>query len=588
MRANHRPGSFQFIGFLPAAAAAAIAIAACADKEGSAQASSRDDSALALLEEASRRTGAAPGGAAGSGPGAGGTSPGAGAGLDAGVASPGQGTTTPGAVTPLPDCRAPSGAYLPGVPVTDVYLRAEPCEIPANTFDNPTRIRMWGFIQTDATFTAPAGARVQVPGPAIAASAGTSLTVHLKNNLAGPYVEPVSMVIRGQTSVMTPVFIDPATGSVTSTGARLPNDYKSRVRSFAAEAAPGAVAVYTFTNLRPGTFLYQSGTHPAVQMQMGLYGALIVYPPITGQAYEDPVSAYQTQAAILFSEIDSVFHAAIADGKYGPNPLAPNAPPPGWRTSTIAYHPDYSLINGLGYTARRPLLAGATADRAMLLRLLNAGLTSRVPELSGPVLDQGGSSVISSTRFLLIAEDANFIQITTPVGNAIAAPRSETGLLLAAGQTLDALITPHGRGDLAVMDRRLNLTNAGVSPGGQLALLSVSGGAGGPVLHATPSPVGFGSVAVGQTKTLVITLQNQGLIERVVQSVQIAGTTIPSYAGDYAATLTPPLTIPAGGSATFPVSFHPGAIGARPAKLLLGTNDPSSPTLTLPLSGTGQ
>jgi hypothetical protein len=531
---------------------------------------------------------------------------------DAGTTPPDAGTTPSDAGTAAQDggpsdagigtlalignCSAPTGSYLPGAPtVGSVYLRAEPCIIPANTFDNPAPITMWGFIRTDSTFTAPVGATVQVPGPALAATAGSSLVIHVKNNLSGSYVEPVSLVIPGQTSVMAPVWIDPATGNVTSAGARRAGDYTSRVRSFAAEAAPGGDTCYTFSNLRPGTYLYESGTHPSVQVQMGLYGALIVNPATANQAYDDSSSAYTSQATLLFSEIDSVFHAAIAAGKYGRNPLAPNAPPPGWLTSTIGYHPDYFLVNGLGYRALRPPLAGGTANSPMLLRFLNAGLATKVPELSGPALNQGESSAVASTYLSLIAEDGNFIQVTGPTGLPLAAPRQQTGLMLAAGKTSDALIRPQSGGDLAVIDRRLDLTNGGISPGGQLAFISIAGGAGGggagggtQVLAVSPSTLAFGNVTAGQAKTMNVTVSNLGVASRVLNTAQIVtGGTSPRPA-DFQMAVLMPVTIPGGGSATLPVTFRPSGVFASTATLQIATSDPSSPTLVIPLNGTGQ
>jgi FtsP/CotA-like multicopper oxidase with cupredoxin domain len=572
MSPNHRFDSSRLIGFL---LTAAIAFMGCADNSGGAL-SPGGEAALGT----SGSGGTAP---AGITPGGGGGAPSGGPPAAAGN------TAVPAAVIPAPDCGFPTGAYLPAAPAAaDVYLRAEPCDIPINTFNNPTRIRMWGFIQTDNTFTAAASARVQVPGPALAANAGSSLMVHLKNNLSGAYVEPVSMMIRGQTSVNTPVWIDPATRAVTSTGARNPGDYTSRVRSFAAEAAPGAIATFTYTNLRPGTYLYQSGTHPSVQVQMGLSGLLIVNPATAGLAYNDPASAYTSQAALMFGEIDSAFHAAIAAGSYGPNPLAPDPPPAGWYTSTVDYKPDYFLINGVGYTATRPLLAAAATNQAMLLRFLNAGLASKVPEVSGPSLDSGGSSTIANTYLSMIAQDGNFIQVTNDSGSTYAAPHAQTGMLLAAGQTLDALIVPRGRGDLAVMDRRLNLTNGGVSPGGQLAFISVGGATGSGALRASPSPAAFGTVIVGQVRTLVVTVSNQGVADRMVQSATVIGSGPVNHAADYTATVTTALTVPAGGSATFPVAFHPSVAGAAPATLQLTTNEAASPTMSIPLTGTGQ
>src|SRR5437016_3822627 len=44
------------------------------------------------------------------------------------------------------------------------------------------------------------------------------------------------------------------------------------------EAAPGGTVTYTFTASAPGTHAYYSGTQGDLQIEMGLYGAVIVLP----------------------------------------------------------------------------------------------------------------------------------------------------------------------------------------------------------------------------------------------------------------------------------------------------------------------
>ena len=44
------------------------------------------------------------------------------------------------------------------------------------------------------------------------------------------------------------------------------------------EAAPGGTVTYTFTASSPGTHAYYSGTQGDLQIEMGLYGAIIVLP----------------------------------------------------------------------------------------------------------------------------------------------------------------------------------------------------------------------------------------------------------------------------------------------------------------------
>jgi len=42
--------------------------------------------------------------------------------------------------------------------------------------------------------------------------------------------------------------------------------------------ASGGSATYSFVATHPGTFVYESGTNPDVQVPMGLFGALVVRP----------------------------------------------------------------------------------------------------------------------------------------------------------------------------------------------------------------------------------------------------------------------------------------------------------------------
>ena len=122
-------------------------------------------------------------------------------------------------------------------------------------------VPMWGYALTDMTFVP---GTPSVPGPALTVPPGdTVLTIHLKNNLP----EATSIVIPGQVAAMTPVWDNGMSGARPSASAR--------VRSFTHEAlVGGGTADYTWSGVKPGTYLYHSGTHPQVQMQMGLYGAV--------------------------------------------------------------------------------------------------------------------------------------------------------------------------------------------------------------------------------------------------------------------------------------------------------------------------
>lgn len=307
-------------------------------------------------------------------------------------------------------------------------------------------VPMWGFASCTSNFaecSAPT-----VPGPALNVPAGdvSGLTVHLQNRLS----EPVSMVINGQNLPVpvpgkSPVWTDGTAGDRTSA--------TQRVRSFTHEAAAtNGVATYSWPSIKPGTYLYQSGTHPQIQVQMGLYGALnhdALASTASNLAEAYAGVTYNQSATLLLSEIDPELHLAVANGDYGPAKRI---------TSTLNYEPKYFLINGRPFTGGRNQLPEVRAGERTLLRFLNAGLRTRVP-------------MINSGYFRLVAEDGN------PYPWA-ANPRSQYTVLLPAAKTIDAIYigqTPTGNDtNFVITDRRMGLNNAADLDGGMMAYLRVA------------------------------------------------------------------------------------------------------------------
>jgi hypothetical protein len=282
-------------------------------------------------------------------------------------------------------------------------------------------ITMWGFALGKNPVT--------IPGPTLEVPPGdNTLTIVLTNNLP----DPISVIIPGQASSSSPVWFTDPQG-------------RRRARSFTAETSPATTGTYTWNNLKPGTYLYHSGTHPAVQVQMGLYGAVKKDDGVNN-AY--PGVNYDSEVVLLFSEIDPVLHTAVVNGTYG------TAAYP----STIDYKPQYFLINGEPYSATRaPLLAGSI-NQTVLIRFLNAGLKNHVP-----LLQDGYMSVIAEN------------------GNPYPYPKEQYSVLLPAGNTIDALWTPTSNGIYPVYDRRFYLRSAGVPEGGMLVYLYVADVAGAPL-----------------------------------------------------------------------------------------------------------
>src|SRR3989440_11073686 len=96
---------------------------------------------------------------------------------------------------------------------------------------------------------------MQVPRPKLVVAEGQTVTVTLTTN------RPASA---GNTSILFPGFNVSASGGVQGL--------------LTTEAAPGGTVTYTFTASSPGTRAYYSGTQGDLQVEMGLYGAIIVLP----------------------------------------------------------------------------------------------------------------------------------------------------------------------------------------------------------------------------------------------------------------------------------------------------------------------
>jgi len=249
------------------------------------------------------------------------------------------------------------------------------------------------------------------------------------------------------------------------------------VQSFATRVAPGATGTLTWANLKAGTYLIESGTHPSIQGAMGLYGVLVVTTP--GTAYTGVT--YNADIPLVLSEIDPVQNAAVAKavgistfsetrvwsglpGACGSSTGAGDCYPP-----AVNYDPRYYLVNGvaLDKTAIANSLFStnpATATGTVLVRFVNAGLRMHVPSIVGATTGAGPSA-----GFALIAEDGNVLPGT---------PRIQSEVFLAAGKTYDVLINApaSGAAALPVFDRQLSLSTNNHRDGGMQAYIGVNGG----------------------------------------------------------------------------------------------------------------
>lgn len=256
-------------------------------------------------------------------------------------------------------------------------------------------IYMWSYGNSKRGF--------QLPGPTLCVTSGQKVTVVLHNTLP----EPTSILFPGQKGVL-------ANGSP----AQPQLDSGGTLTSMVQAAATGKQVTYTFTAGSPGTYLYESGTDVDKQVQMGLYGALVVRPAGHPDWVNDrPDSAFNPAKDYVFllSEIAPDVHLAVErgqavdpssyraryfmiNGRSMPDTLAPNF------ASWLPTQPYSALVHIRPYDATsNPLPAS--------IRYLNAGSTNypfhphgsdeRVVNRDGHALEGPNKQDLSYLKYLL-------------------------------------------------------------------------------------------------------------------------------------------------------------------------------------------
>jgi FtsP/CotA-like multicopper oxidase with cupredoxin domain len=125
-------------------------------------------------------------------------------------------------------------------------------------------IYMWSYSAGNDAF--------QYPGPIICVHEGDTVTITLQNQLK----VPTSLNVLGVTGE-TFSGVDAADGKAFA-GPATPNADDLAAGDLIPSVASGGAGTYSFVASHAGTYLYESGTSPQLQDQMGLVGALIVRP----------------------------------------------------------------------------------------------------------------------------------------------------------------------------------------------------------------------------------------------------------------------------------------------------------------------
>jgi FtsP/CotA-like multicopper oxidase with cupredoxin domain len=264
---------------------------------------------------------------------------------------------------------ATAHAAAPGITGTTFNLTAQPAYL--NQPDGQA-VYSWGYgcaAGSTPTF-APAAITtgfchtMQVPGPTLivtAPASGTAtITVNLTNGLPAA---------AGNTSILFPGFQVATSGGVPGL--------------LTQEAAPGGTVTYTLTipTTAAGTHAYYSGTQGDLQVEMGLYGAIIVIPGniptacasglplanpgnnsaaqsaagesdfrLAAAAYNHPQACYDREYLFQFSEMDPNIHqqalAQVTAAINGGFCTVTTDPRCRLEIPTEPYHPAYFMING--------------------------------------------------------------------------------------------------------------------------------------------------------------------------------------------------------------------------------------------------
>ncbi|HYL15122.1 MAG TPA: hypothetical protein VEV41_18935 [Terriglobales bacterium] len=444
---------------------------------------------------------------------------------------------------------------------------------------------------------------------------GQALTINLTNNLsftpAGTTTAngvPTSIVILGQvggglgsarTTTPSPSHAN-AQGCVTwfiansnpgsttcaaGTPQGVPPTQGVRVQSMATEVAAGATASLTWTAPRPGTYLLESGTHPSIQVPMGLIGVLVVttapsgsgatagtaYPGVTANATAGivgvPAVTYNAELPLLFSEIDPVQNRAVstAVNTAGFNEM-------NMKTFGDAVGSVLVLSGGSGYTSNPGVtIAGGAGSGATATAAVGQVITGLALPSTGsgsgytapPVVTFSGTSITAASAIANMA-----------VGN-VTAPTAGTGSNYVIGDLVHftggagagasgtvATVTSTG----AILT--VNLTNGGLDY--TSVPTAVVGGSG-----ATLTPV-LSTTVTGTVGSVTVTAGGSGYVAGDIVTFSAAP------AGGTTATGTVGTVSPLGAILT--VNFTPGAgYTAAPTATVGGTG--ASLTVALAVSG---
>lgn len=300
----------------------------------------------------------------------------------------------------------------------------------------------WGYaLRTGA------GETMQYPGPTLIVNQGDRVEITLINELP----TNVSIIFPGQDDVVATQFTaaNRPAGCIGGAASERSTIWPSAtaVGNLVREARPRGCVKYSFVASRPGTYLYQSGTQMGVQVEMGLFGALIVRPGgAPNQAYEHAGTRFDREHLFVLSEIDPVWHEEVA--RQAAAVVLPSTNGAfKWSVNAAALptrNPLYWFINGRNapdtmteaFSPQLPsqpynALPRMHPGERLLMRMVNAGRDLH------PFHHHGNNT-------WTIAVDGRMLASSPANGPDLA--RSDNTLRMIPGQTVDAIYEWTGKG----------------------------------------------------------------------------------------------------------------------------------------------
>ena len=256
---------------------------------------------------------------------------------------------TPGITGPRFNLQA-NTAYLNQPDGSTVYAWGYGCSSPPSGFA-PAAI-------TNATCST-----MQLPAPTLIMTEGVPVSVTLTNNLPTP---------AGNTSILFPGF-NVTAAAATTQPASCTAATPVVQGLLTMEVANGCAITYTFTPGSPGTRSYYSGTQSDLQVEMGMYGAVVVLPAnvpascsaglaasnvvaekawgesdfrLANSAYDSAKTCYDREYLFQFSEMDPNIHNAALAQVMALGACTAGAAGCSLQVPTEPYHPTYFMVNG--------------------------------------------------------------------------------------------------------------------------------------------------------------------------------------------------------------------------------------------------